>query len=168
MLNRILERSRLVIKLLTRRQMNILDMLEVDHISVEMSYLLFRLSKDPNEIRQIVRMIQDQVNKHALVEENFFYPACENIPELKKLISEAFEEHKQMKMILGQLAPDFEQKEQVKAQIESLMALVRHHVQEEENDLFPQVRKLMSSAELAEITSQVREARQRRTDRRAA
>jgi hemerythrin superfamily protein len=168
MLNRIFQRVSLALKILTRRRLDILDMLKADHLNVEMSYLLFRLSKDESEAQEMAQLIQDQLRKHTFAEENFFYPACENVPKLKKMIEEGYEEHKEIKLILDQLDTRWPASTELKGLIESLMAVVRHHVKEEEDEVFPQVRRLIGSAELQGITNQVHHAKEKRVLQKAA
>ncbi len=169
MFTRVLERTRLTLKFLTRMKMDLTEMLEIDHMVIDLSYLLFKMTKDPREAAEIVEFMVRQLTRHSEVEEELFYPACQEISSLRDRIREGYEEHRQIKKHLGELrnAGDLPY-EKLKAQVESLMAVVRHHVGEEEREVLPVARKSLQKSKMQELISQVVESKQRRLEKLAA
>jgi len=84
---------------------------------------------------------------HASVEEQLFYPAVKERSErLKELVLEALEEHYVAKWLLSELEKMDADNERLDAKMSVLIESVRHHVREEEGELFPEVRKAMEPA----------------------
>ena len=85
------------------------------------------------------------LSKHAAIEEQVFYPEVRRaVSSLGDEVLEALEEHHVVKWTLSELEGMTPEDERFQAKVTVLMENVRHHVREEERDLFPQVRKAMS------------------------
>src|SRR6476620_7457109 len=104
MLKQVVQRTRFLIRVLTRRKLDVLDMLEADHIRVELLFLQWKLTRDTEGRQKIFETIQKELKFHAQIEENIFYPACEKVRQLKSKIGEANEEHHQFKLLLNELS----------------------------------------------------------------
>ena len=106
------------------------------------------------------RMIE-ALSKHAVIEEQVLYPAVRARVEGEQddLVLEALEEHHLVKLTLRELESMPSTDERYKAKVTVLTESVRHHVEEEEKELFPDVRKLFSRAELVELGAQLRAAK---------
>jgi iron-sulfur cluster repair protein YtfE (RIC family) len=78
---------------------------------------------------------------HSHIEETIFYPhlLAEGDKELKKIVREGVEEHGQVKDLLNELSTLTGDSPKFKAKITVLMENVEHHVQEEEDEMFPMV-----------------------------
>ena len=72
---------------------------------------------------------------------------------------EALEEHHIVKLTLRELESMPSTDERYKAKVTVLTESVRHHVEEEEKELFPDVRKLFSRAELVDLGAKLRSRR---------
>jgi len=78
---------------------------------------------------------------HATIEEEIFYPAIRNLDdETRDLVSEAAVEHQSLKDIVGRLEAAPPSDPLYDAGVKVLAEYVKHHVKEEENELFPKVR----------------------------
>ena len=139
-----------------------IQLLKDDHKTVED---LFKRYEEAGEgAVEEKRTIRDRVVKelsiHAHIEEVVFYPATKEARgETEDLVREALEEHAEAKQALRQLSalePDDPQFEQVMTQ---LIKDVRHHVDEEENEMFPKVNEALSSQELSDLGDQLQEAK---------
>jgi hemerythrin-like domain-containing protein len=69
------------------------------------------------------------------------------------------EEHTEVKVILEQMKSMDSSSEKFKEKLSELKEAVQHHVQEEENEVFPQVRQLMSAEELKQLVTEFREVK---------
>jgi hemerythrin superfamily protein len=142
--------------------MNALTFLKQEHQNVE---ALFKRFEDAGSNAtktkgQIAQKIIEHLSIHAAIEEQVFYPAVQSLPGMEDMVLEALEEHHGAKMFLMELEklpPTFERYD---AKMKVLMEQVRHHVQEEEEELFPQVREAMSVQQLEELGERLQKARE--------
>ncbi|MGH9095258.1 MAG: hemerythrin domain-containing protein [Acidimicrobiales bacterium] len=111
--------------------------------------------------QRLVDSMIEQLSLHAGIEEMVFYPAVRRAqPALEGKVLEALEEHHGAKAFLVELEKLPAQAERFDAKVAVLTEQVRHHVKEEESELFPQVRKAMSKAELDDLAEGLQRARQ--------
>jgi hemerythrin superfamily protein len=101
-----------------------------------------------------------ELSIHAHIEEVVFYPATRELRgETEEMVQEALDEHAEAKKALQQLAalePDDPQFDQVMTQ---LVQDVRHHVEEEENEMFPKVNEALSPQDLSDLGDKLQEAK---------
>lgn len=145
--------------------MDIFQLLKDDHALVKRE--LQQLVKD-GQGRQIpieqLRNIQQQLRVHMRMEEEYLYPAMRNIPEEQDLVKDAYEEHRQMRDIVENLSGNREQ-EDWQDQIQQLLDLLDHHVQEEERELFPTAQEKLSQDELNRLSEQMTQLKERELSR---
>jgi hemerythrin superfamily protein len=92
---------------------------------------------------------------HAAIEEAVLYPAArEALPDDAEVL-EALEEHRLVSWQLRELDGLDPDNERFDAKVRVLAETVRHHVREEERDLFPELRSAMSRTDLVELGSQL-------------
>lgn len=143
--------------------MNALTLLKQDHQNVEALFERFEKSgvDDHDERRRIVDKVIEHLSVHATVEEQAFYPAIrEKLPDAEATVLEALEEHHGAKLFLTELEKTPAAGERFAAKTTVLMEQVRHHVQEEENDLFPRVRDAFTVQELEELGERMEQLKQ--------
>lgn len=127
--------------------MDAIVMLRDDHKAVERMFKA--LEKDD---LSVVPDICDALTIHAAIEEQVFYPAIRaEMPDTGEDIGEAFEEHHVVKVLVTELTDLSPDDEAYKAKATVLMELVRHHVEEEEGELFPEVRSALGRNRLQEL-----------------
>jgi hemerythrin-like domain-containing protein len=95
--------------------------------------------------------IRTELELHAHIEEKLFYPALEKPSETKDLTLEAYEEHKQVKTLLRELGRARTANDEWEAKAKVLKENVEHHVEEEENELFPKASSVLSDEQIEEI-----------------
>ena len=98
-----------------------------------------------------------QLQLHAVIEEEVFYPAVAQAIEDDELIPEATVEHQSAKDLIARIERMDPEDELYDATVMVLGEYVRHHVGEEEQELFPQVRR--SRLDLRELGSRMRDLR---------
>lgn len=144
--------------------MDAIRLLRDDHRTVKALFREFERAKkrDEDGRGRLVEKILAELTIHAFVEEQAFYPAVRSeVDGSDETILESLEEHHVMKRTIEELAATDESDERYDARVTVLMELVRHHVEEEEQDLFPEVRESMGRKRLAEIGEQLEQARTR-------
>ncbi|MFK3731449.1 hemerythrin domain-containing protein [Streptomyces sp. NPDC088090] len=137
-------------------------LLRDDHKTVEKLFKEFERAGDDDRARK--REIADQVIReltaHTWIEEQVFYPAArEAAPDTTDHILESVEEHHAVVWMLSELDGLDPSDERFDAKMTVLMENVRHHVEEEERDWFPEVRKAMGRNRLLELGDRMEEAR---------
>jgi hemerythrin superfamily protein len=135
--------------------MDAIVMLRADHKEVEA--LFKRLGKDE---LGVVPDICAALTQHAYIEEQVFYPAVRaEVDGALDDVLEAVEEHHLVKTLVGELTSLEPSDETYKAKATVLMELVRHHVEEEEGEMFPEVRQALGRKRLTEIGEQMESAK---------
>ncbi|MGH9932442.1 MAG: hemerythrin domain-containing protein [Pyrinomonadaceae bacterium] len=99
---------------------------------------------------ELFTQLKTELDVHARIEETIFYPELEKADETHDITLEAFEEHRLVKQLLGELEKMDKSDEQWTAKFAVLKESVEHHVEEEESEMFPKARKVLSE-EQAEI-----------------
>jgi hemerythrin superfamily protein len=138
--------------------MNAIQLLKQDHRTVEKLFAEFERLEEkdasPKQLRRVVDQIIRELSIHAVIEETIFYPVVRitaetvDAEEAEDLVLESLEEHHIVKWTLSELEKMSPEDERFCAKVDVLMESVRHHVKEEERELFPQVRKLLAREEL--------------------
>ena len=132
--------------------MNALKLLIADHKEVE---LLFQEAEAASRAkkRTLFFEIKSSLEAHAWVEETIFYPTLQSTGDKKliELTSEAIQEHIGMKCFLGELAAVSTDGSKFEPLLIKLIQDVRHHVKEEEGEMFPAVQKRFSPEGLDEL-----------------
>src|SRR3954451_25396658 len=123
--------------------MNAIDMLEEQHREVEDLFDQLREAETPKEKERLFTEVADKLAIHATIEERHFYPSVK-AKETEALLLESVEEHLPVKRILADLMETDAGDDSFDPRIKLLREEVSHHVEEEETELFPEVRKLMS------------------------
>ena len=91
--------------------------------------------------QELATMICAELTAHATAEEEIFYPAAREAIEDVDLIDEADVEHASAKDLIGQIEGSSPSDDHYDAKVKVLGEYIDHHVQEEENEIFPKVRR---------------------------
>lgn len=134
--------------------MDALTLLERDHRTVEDLFTRFEQASrdDTTTLAELRDRILEELSVHAVIEEQAFYPAVREVStELADQVLEGLEEHHAVKLALTELEKLPPTAERFRAKMTVLIENVRHHVKEEEEDLFPNVREVMTAAQLRDM-----------------
>ncbi|MEZ5374694.1 MAG: hemerythrin domain-containing protein [Microthrixaceae bacterium] len=97
---------------------------------------------------------------HSAIEEQMLYPISRVLSdEAKDLTLEGLEEHHLVKVVLAELAKMDPTDERFHPKVTVLIENVRHHVEEEENDLFPLMRETFGRNDMSDLGDALDEAR---------
>lgn len=137
-------------------------MLKDDHKSLEQQFRRFERAGDRAlvEKRQIVDRIIEELSVHAAIEEQHFYPAVRSgVPDAEGSALESLEEHHVAKWLLSELDGMSPDDERFDAKVAVLVHSVRHHLAEEEGELFPKVREELGRKALSDLGESMANAR---------
>jgi len=116
-------------------------LLKEDHRAVEKLFKDFESAKGDGRKEKLSRQICLELAIHTKIEEEIFYPACEGKIE-EDLLKEAKVEHDSAKLLMAEIEGGSGQSDDFfDAKVQVLGEQINHHVEEEEGELFPQVRK---------------------------
>lgn len=130
--------------------MNAIKMLKQQHRQVEKLFKQFEKAKSARPRQKAFDEIADKLAVHAAIEEQHFYPSVKR-RATEDLLLEAVEEHLGVKRVIADML-DLEADDPIfEAKAKVLKDLVEHHVEEEEETLFPKVEKMVKAEELDAI-----------------
>ena len=137
--------------------MNALEILKHDHEKVAM--LLDQACETTERAEKtrekLLQQIKSELKIHEEIEEKVFYPFLKQFKEEKELILEAYEEHHMVDVLLSELEETDTEREEWKAKMTVLKEMIKHHVNEEEGQIFPLVKELVSKEELDALTQKM-------------
>jgi hemerythrin superfamily protein len=134
--------------------MDAITLLKADHADVEKLFKTYEKLGDKayKSKEKTVASIIKALSVHAAIEEQVFYPAArQQVPDTKDEVLEAIEEHHIVKWVLSELEHLSPEAESYDAKVKVLIENVRHHVEEEEQEFFPEIRKALGRKQLGEI-----------------
>jgi hemerythrin superfamily protein len=116
-------------------------LLRADHKTVNDLFNEYEKSRSNVRKKQLVNMICKELTVHAQIEEEIFYPAVKAALKDKELIPEATVEHATLKDLIAQVKDKEPDGEMFDAKIKVLSEYVKHHVKEEQNEMFPKAKE---------------------------
>jgi hypothetical protein len=118
-----------------------LEMLSSDHRKVEELFEQFEEMKEQEDDSRvaIAQQICSELTIHAQVEEDLFYPWLKENMEDTEMVAEAYVEHASAKQLIAEIQAQGEPDESYDAKVTVLKEYIKHHVQEEENEIFAEV-----------------------------
>jgi len=121
-----------------------IEMLIEDHRKVQKMFKQFEKMKDEGdeqEKRELVEQTCAELKVHTQIEEEIFYPAAREGLEEGDLVAEALVEHASAKQLIEQLEAMDGGGETFDATFIVLGEYVNHHITEEQNEMFPKIKK---------------------------
>ena len=132
-----------------------ITLLKQDHREVESLFESFKEASD-QEAGAIAQKVCQMLTVHAQIDEEILYPAAKEAFEEEEdleLVNEANVEHASAKDLIAQIEEMTEEDEPFKATVTVLSEYIRHHVKEEEEELFPKLKK--TGIDLANLGAQL-------------
>ena len=134
--------------------MNAVDMLESQHREMEELFAKLEKADRSDRKQKLFTQIADKLAVHASIEEEALYPAVK-AKRTEDILLESLEEHLGIKRVLSDLIDLDAGDETFDAKTKVLQEQVEHHVGEEEDDLFPKVKKIFDEETLVAIAQQM-------------
>ena len=116
-------------------------MLKADHKKVSGLFEQFEKSRAASTKKQLVSEICMELTVHTTLEEDIFYPAVKAALRDTELVPEANVEHATVKELIAQVKGVEPGGEEYDAKVKVMSEYVKHHVKEEQNEMFPKAQK---------------------------
>ena len=138
-----------------------IEMLKQDHDKVEQAFKAFEKGDhaDMAACRQLIMAVCQDLKAHSTLEEEIFYPPVRDVMEDDDIMNQALVEHETAKMLIEQLENMQEDDPNFHATFTVLGEYVRHHVKEEEGEMFPKIRELFDEGQLEQLGKELESAK---------
>jgi hemerythrin superfamily protein len=137
--------------------MDVIKLLKEDHKKVKkmLKELEATSESEARKRADLFAEIRRELKIHELVEEEIVYPTFREQSKLKDIVLEGYEEHHVVDLIMDEISDEAVTDETWAAKVKVMQENVDHHVEEEEEKMFPQARKLFKDEELEMLGEQV-------------
>ena len=148
--------------------MDVLTFLKDEHDEVKSVFKKLEKAHGAEATRTWERL-RDMLMLHEQMEETHFYPQLKKEKSAEDLILEGYEEHRVMDVLIGEISQFKPSDEQWEPKIKVLQENTEHHIEEEEGDLFPKVRKIWDKERREEVGKLMQQMKQEhKKEQRAA
>ncbi len=145
--------------------MGVIELLEKDHSRIRSLFSDIEGSDDPQEVQDYFDKLDNILTIHAQAEELVLYPQAHNCEDTVELIDKGHKDHdkaEQMVLAIKSISPE---ESEFKEKVSELQEFMLHHLDEEENDLFPRVRKCLNDETLEQLGTQLTETKSSLVDK---
>jgi len=139
-----------------------INLLERDHRLVDRMFAEYEDTEgtDAGKRTMLVGRMIEELSAHADIEERILYPLMRDVlPDGDEQVSHAIEEHDEAKQTMARLEDMTPSDDEFDGAVRALIEAVRHHVEEEESELFTRLRESVDAQKLAELAAELEAAR---------
>jgi hemerythrin superfamily protein len=137
----------------TRGGIDAIALLKADHQRVSQMYDQYEATRSTAKKKALVASICLELSVHAQVEEEIFYPAVKAALKDKEMVPEAQVEHATLKELIAQVKDKEPDGEMFDAKIKVMSEYTKHHVKEEQNEMFPKAKQ--SKLDMKELGARI-------------
>jgi len=138
------------------------QLLRQDHQTVQELFKQFEEADDDRAKKEIAAAALKELKVHTTLEEELFYPAVREQIDEEEKIDEAEEEHHVAKLLIAELQRMKPSDERFEAKFKVLAESVKHHIQEEESSVIPEIEGEIDGASLGEEMAERKKALEQR------
>jgi hemerythrin-like domain-containing protein len=121
----------------------------------------------PKTRAELFDRLRAELTVHEIIEEELFYPALKSHPKARDIVLEGYEEHDVVNSILGDMADVSATDETWGAKASVMIENLRHHIEDEETDMFVKARQVFDRSELRELGQRMAARKAEAKERRA-
>jgi hemerythrin superfamily protein len=125
----------------TQSKPDAVQLLKDDHRKVGAMFDRYERTRGSDQKQRLASTICEELKVHTTIEEEIFYPAVREAIGDDDLMNEALVEHASAKDLIGQIEGSSPSDENYDALVKVLGEYIKHHVKEEESDMFKQARQ---------------------------
>ncbi|MEH1098096.1 hemerythrin domain-containing protein [Micromonospora sp. CPCC 205561] len=140
---------------------DVVDVLTADHREVEALFVQLESRQGtPEHRRQLADVMIAELIRHAVAEEMYVYPTARKaLPDGDEIAEHEISEHSDAERTMKQLESLDPSDPRFDELLAHLTSTIRHHVQDEESDLFPRLRAAVAREEMVELAEKVEAAK---------
>ncbi|UBF25849.1 hemerythrin domain-containing protein [Kovacikia minuta CCNUW1] len=150
-----------------KSDMNIQDVIRMDHNKVNMLFTQIEGSNDPQKIQEYFGQIYKDLTVHAEAEEQVVYPTVRPFYG-EGDTQELYDEQAEMKQMLNSLKSLDPSSSNFKSQLKTLKDAVMDHVRQEESTMFAAIRNNCSTEQQEQLATQFKSAKSKLQDQLAS
>jgi hemerythrin superfamily protein len=144
----------------TAQGQDVVDVLSEDHQEFLSLIESIKSTDDPEQRRDLADTVIAQLVRHSVAEEMFVYPAMEkHLPDGESASEHDKEEHEQLERTMKELEGVDAGDARFLELVEQLEDQLRHHVEDEEEEQFPQLRQHIPADDLVDLAGKVEKAK---------
>ncbi len=129
--------------LMNRLSPSVTDLIRMDHAHVQSAFHRYQPGDPPRSRQAIVNTACLEIQIHAQLEEEIFYPAMRSLVKDNALIDKSFAEHREMRRLVSELRGMDPMNPGYTDTFMTLMRDVLHHAADEETLLLPDAERLL-------------------------
>jgi len=139
---------------------DVVDVLTADHRDVTALIGEIWTIRDPMMRRDLADTAISELVRHAVAEEMYVYPAMrKHLPDGEKAVEHDIEEHKELEQAMKDLEGLEVNEPRFDATLRRLETMLADHIQDEESEQFPELRRQVPQEELVEMAGKVERAK---------
>lgn len=146
-----------------KQDMNIQDVIRLDHSKVNILFTELLQSDDPQKIQEYFGQIYKDLSAHAEAEEQVVYPAVRSF--YGDDTQELYDEQAEMKQMLEEIKAMSPSSSEFKDKVRQLMDVVMDHVRQEESTMFAAIRNNMNDQQTEQLATQFKSAKSKLQDK---
>jgi hypothetical protein len=133
--------------------MDAIALLKVDHDKVKrlLNELETTTERGVKVRAELFSTIKGELTIHEVIEEEIFYPELKAHPKAKDIVLEGYQEHHVVDLVMKELEETPVDDESWGAKAKVMAENVRHHMEEEEGEMFKQARSVFDRSELEDL-----------------
>lgn len=144
----------------TLNEPDVVDILTTDHREAVELITQIKATVDAEQRRDLADTLISEIVRHAVAEEMYVYPAVrKHLPNGDEVAKHDAEEHKELEQTMKKLEGADAGSAEFSQLLDEFEAALRHHVNDEETDQFPELRARIPREELVEIAGKVEAAK---------
>jgi hemerythrin superfamily protein len=144
----------------TSQRHDVVDDIISDHREFEQIFKEIEQSDDTEHRRDLVEHVIVELVRHSVGEEQYLYPAARRVlDDGDEIADHELEEHAEAEKIMKEIEKAGGDDPQFDDLVRSLIKDIRHHIEDEEEDLLPKLRAVCSEDDLRELGEKFEQAK---------
>lgn len=147
-----------------KKDMNIQDVMRMDHNKVNILFTELLQSNDPQKIQEYFGQAYKDLRAHTEAEQEVVYPRVRSFYGDSET-QELYDEHAQIKRLLEEIRAINPSAAEFKDRVRNLMDIVGDHIRQEETTMFAAIRNNLSSEQTEQLATQFKAAKSKVQER---
>jgi len=149
----------------TDNEISIRDLIRLDHTKTDALFAEILTSNDAQKIQEYFGQLYKDLSAHSVAEEQVVYPAVRSYYENTQ---DLYNEQSEVKRMLDEIKAINPSSSDFKARTEQLMAAVKHHTTQEENEMFAKISDNFSDEQQKQMATEFKTVKSKLQDQMAA